>query len=175
MLFVNWILRKLSQLVQQSFVLSLLFCLSALISILLYSLFYNWYLPKPFINRPIDFGLYPPNELIGEVSLFDRPSHTLHQGQEYRINLQLDLPESDLNFDLGMFGVTLDVIDIDGRKTASIKTMGTLVYKSFLLRSITTLFYFPWYLFGRFEQRQYVNLLIKENFVDNAVRKIKFK
>lgn len=170
MILVNWILKKISHLLHQSFVLSLLFCLSTLISILLYSLFYNWYLPRPHITRSIDFGLYPPSELIGEVSLFDRPSYTLHQGQEYKISLLLDLPESDLNFDLGMFGVTLDVVDIDGRKTNSIKTMGTLVYKSFLLRSITTLFYFPWYLFGRFEQRQIVNLLIKESYVDNAVR-----
>ncbi|CAF0795164.1 unnamed protein product [Brachionus calyciflorus] len=164
-----WAVKKLYQVVRQSFVLSSLFALSVLIGIFLYSLFYNWYLPTARIKRYIDFGVSDTHqELIGEVNLFDRPTETLHYGQEYSINLLLDLPESDLNFDLGMFGVTLDAVDIDGRRTATFKTMGTLVYKSFLLRCMTTLFYFPYYLFGRFEQRQTLYMPIKENFVDNA-------
>lgn len=37
------------------------------------------------------------------------------------------------------------------------------------MRYLTTLFYFPYYLLGRFEQKQTVSLTLKENYVDNAV------
>ena len=40
-------------------------------------------------------------ELISYVNLFEDPSETLHYGQEYTISLMFDLPESDVNFDIG--------------------------------------------------------------------------
>jgi hypothetical protein len=47
---------------------------------------------------------------------------------------------------------------------------GTMVYKSKLLRYLLTMFYFPSYLLGRFDQKQTLNLILKDNFVDNPVR-----
>lgn len=185
------ILKKLARLARQSIVLSLLFYLSLLLSIFVYYLFYNWYVPKAKLEKPIEFELRTlnhkrvtslginnngdnydaaqQNELIASVNLFDRIGDSLHYGQEYSLTLVLDLPESDWNFELGMFGITVDIVDIEGRKIVTYKTMGTLVYKSVLLRCLTTLFYFPSYLLGRFEQKQTLALTLKENFIDNAV------
>lgn len=108
-------------------------------------------------------------ELVGNVNLFDKQGESLHYGQEYSLALVMDVPESDWNFDLGMFGVTVDIVDIESRKIVTYRTMGTLMYKSALLRFLTTLVYFPWYLMGRFEQKQTIALSLKENFIDNAV------
>jgi len=44
-----------------------------------------------------------------------------------------------------------------------------MVYKSKFLRYLLTVFYFPSYLLGRFEQKQTLNLILKDNFVDNPV------
>lgn len=66
-------------------------------------------------------------ELLAVVNLFDKNSETLHHGQEYSISLIIELPESDFNFDLGMFGVTADVVDIDGRKSITCKTMVLII------------------------------------------------
>lgn len=122
-------------------------------------------------DLPVGIGAYHHHsvELVANVNLFDKPGESLHYGQEYSLALVLDVPESDWNFELGMFGVTVDIVDIESRKIVTYKTMGTLVYKSVLLRFLTTLVYFPWYLMGRFEQKQMISLTLKENFIDNAV------
>lgn len=110
------------------------------------------------------------SELVANVNLFDRQGDSLHSGQEYSLALIMDVPESDWNFDIGMFGITVDIVDLEGRKIVTYKTMGTLIYKSTLLRFLSTLVNFPWYLIGRFEQKQTISLMIKENFIDNAVK-----
>lgn len=190
-----WLLKKFLKLVRHSLVLSSLFYLSLLISLLLYHLFYQWYMPIAKIEKNIDFELktslysrsnqgirdiptggsiygqqyHHSTELVANLNLFDRPGESLHYGQEYSLALVLEVPESDWNFDLGMFGVTVEIVDIENRKIVTYKTMGTLVYKSVLLRYLTTLVNFPWYLMGRFEQKQTIALTLKENFIDNAV------
>jgi hypothetical protein len=187
-----WLLKKLIRLVRHSLVLTSLFYLSLLVAILIYYIFYQWYIPKAKLEKNIEFelksgahfykqiaqqqqqqqqhnGVVPHHELVANVNLFDRLGDSLHYGQEYSLTLVMDVPESDWNFDLGMFGVTVDVVDSDGRKIVTYKTMGTLVYKSRLLRYLTTVFYFPSYLLGRFEQKQTIALTLRENFIDNAV------
>jgi hypothetical protein len=111
---------------------------------------------------------YQGPALIGEADLFTGSDiDKFHFGQEYTISLELDLPESDINFDIGLFGITIEAFDSEGRKSLSQKTMGTMQYKSKLLRWLLTLFYFPSYLLGRFEQKQSLNIVLTENFVDN--------
>lgn len=175
-----WALKKTVKVVRQSIILSLLFYVALVISLFLFYIFYNWYLPKAKYERTVDFELQNAiyrqsgtkeivyHELVANVNLFDKIGETLHYGQEYSIYMVLDVPESDNNFDIGMFGISVDVIDADNRKSITLKTMGTLIYKSALLRYLTTLFYFPYYIFGRFEQKQTITLSIKDNFIDNA-------
>lgn len=35
---------------------------------------------------------------------------------------------------------------------------------------MTTIVYFPYYMFGRFDQKQTITLTLKDNYVDNAVK-----
>lgn len=177
---IIWFLKKLVTVVRQSIFLSFLLIISIGLSIFIYSIFYNWYLPKAKFERNVLFQLFDLSNknyqggpvLVGEADLFTGSDiDKFHFGQDYTISLVLDLPESDLNFDIGLFGITIEAFDTEGRKSLSqksmVKNMGTMHYKSKLLRWLLTLFYFPSYLLGRFEQKQTLNIVLKENFVDN--------
>lgn len=133
------------------------------------------YAAQPYYYNPHHHYQHFTAELIAHVSLFERQGESLHSGQEYSLALALEVPESEANFEIGMFGITVDIVDVEGRLIVTYKTMGTLVYKSALLRMLTTLVYFPWYLIGRFEQKQTISLMIKENFIDNAVNNFFFE
>ena len=109
-----WTLKKTFQVVRQSIILSLLFTLSVFLAIIVFTIFYNWYLPIPKYERTVDFELQNTiyrqynkeavlQELVSNVNLFDRLTETLHHGQEYSIYMILDVPESDNNFDIGKF------------------------------------------------------------------------
>jgi hypothetical protein len=109
-----WAIKKFFRVVRQSIILSLLFALSVAIGLLIFSIFYNWYLPKPRIERAVDFELENAifrhqgkeilrHELVSTVNLFDKISESLHYGQEYLISLVIDLPESDNNFEIGVY------------------------------------------------------------------------
>lgn len=114
-----WILRKLLKVVRHSLFLSLLFCVSVCLTVVVYCLFYNWYLPKAKLQRHVLFELentiykmangqeFMHHELVGYVNLFNDPSETLHYGQEYAITLHMDLPESDFNFEIGNCSETM--------------------------------------------------------------------
>jgi hypothetical protein len=112
-------LRTIFRVVRQSVILSLLLYISFVIALLFFYLFYNWYLPKAKYEHNVDFQLQPVfnristgsfssrqeylsyYELVGYVNLFNSITETLSYGQEYSIQLLMDLPESDNNFDLG--------------------------------------------------------------------------
>ena len=66
-----------------------------------------------------------------------------------------------------MFGISVDVLDLDGRLSSSFHAIGTMNYKSKLLRYLTTLIYLPFYVLGYFEQRQAIKLVLKDDFFDN--------
>jgi hypothetical protein len=129
-----WSIKKILKLVRHSIILSLILYISLCISLFVYYLFYNWYLPKANFQRNVQFELnsihyrqhnkeFIHSELISHVYLFDDNTETLYPGQEYTFTLHLELPESDLNFNIGIFGITADVIDMDGQKLNSFKTI----------------------------------------------------
>jgi hypothetical protein len=129
-----WSIKKILKLVRHSIILSLILYISFCISLFVYYLFYNWYLPKANFQRNVPFELnnihyrqhnkdFIHSELISHVYLFDDNSETLYSGQVYTFTLHLELPESDLNFNIGIFGVTADIIDMDGQKLNSFKTI----------------------------------------------------
>lgn len=109
---INIILKETYKLIQISFNLLWLTNLSLLLTLLIYSSFYNWYLPKDSIDYKINFELNK-NELISEDIYLNSNEHNLHSGQEYSFKLKLLVPESEYNFDIGLFGITTYLINND--------------------------------------------------------------
>lgn len=74
---------------------------------------------------------------VAEVWLGDDPADlvpVLSPGTEYRIELNLELPESDANFDVGMFMATVEMQTPQGQALKSAQRSGVLVYRSAILR-----------------------------------------
>ncbi|OWF51453.1 Seipin [Mizuhopecten yessoensis] len=92
----------------------------------------------------------------GEDEVFTR-------GQIYSIILEVELPESPQNQNLGMFMVKLDLYNHVGRTIASASRSAILHFKSMLLRILDTFVFSPFLLFGWMEQRQslFVELFTK--------------
>ncbi len=131
------LMNKIKSIVKQSIFLSWLLYLSVCIGCLTYYWFYKWYIPIGKFNSDLMFELQRLNtnsnqsfyELKTELDLFDQNGVVIHPGQYYSFKLNIEVPESDSNFDIGLFGVSADVLNTDGNKCASFKT--TVICKCF--------------------------------------------
>ena len=104
-------IKTLTVLAKQSIVVSLLLYVSVCVSLLAYVLFYNWYMPKASWDRSLAFHMHTivnkdagvwRSELTTDVFIFDDPSESFVLGQEYALTLNMDVAESDLNFEIGL-------------------------------------------------------------------------
>jgi hypothetical protein len=127
-MFTSKLFNKIIHIIKQSVFLSWLLYLSICIGCLIYYWFYKWYIPIGKYNSDVVFELQKLNtiensyELITEIDLFDQNGPIINAGQYYSFKLDLEVPESDSNFDIGLFGVSADILSIDGSKCATFKT-----------------------------------------------------
>jgi seipin len=94
----------------------------------------------------------------------------LTRGQSYRITMNLEMPESPVNQDTGIFMVLLKFYTLHGEvlKTVSRGTM--LHYKSFLLQILETLTYYPMFMMGFREQKQFIAVEMFSNFEESPYK-----
>jgi hypothetical protein len=122
--------RKLIQILKHSVFVSWILYTSIYVSLIIYYWFYTWYLPQANIESNIMFELQYSNspqgkkqyELLGSVDLFNRNGQILSSGQEYSFILELTVPESDSNFEIGIFGISADLLDTEEKTISSFKT-----------------------------------------------------
>ncbi len=115
---------------KHSLFLSWLLYISICVTFITYHWFYSYYLPEAKIQSNIMFELQYKNtpesikqyELLGAVDLLSENGQLLCSGQEYSFILELDVPESDSNFEIGIFGVSGDLLDIEGNTSAIFRT-----------------------------------------------------
>ena len=123
--------------IRHSMFLSWLLYLSVCFTVIIYHWFYQWYIPQGEFKKNIVFELkcINPNEtikeyeLVGLVNLFDEYNGILLSiGQEYKFILELDVPESESNFNIGIFGVTGELKDVNDKTTDIFKTTVRLIF-----------------------------------------------
>ncbi|XP_032939545.1 seipin [Catharus ustulatus] len=137
-------------------------------SLFLYGSFYWAYLPAAAVVRPLHLGFRsdcdrPGPELCSfpsaNVSLLgEHREKVLLYGQLYRISLELELPESPVNRELGMFMVTLTCYGSGGKTLATAARSAMLHYRSRLLRALHTAAFAGLLLSGFTEQSQTLEL-----------------
>ncbi|KAM4754339.1 LOW QUALITY PROTEIN: seipin [Cyanocitta cristata] len=137
-------------------------------SLFLYGSFYWAYLPAAAVLRPLHLAFRsdcdsPGPELCSfpsaNVSLLgEHREKVLLYGQLYRISLELELPESPVNRELGMFMVTLTCYGAGGRPLATAARSAMLHYRSRLLRALHTAAFAGLFLSGFAEQSQTLEL-----------------
>ncbi|CAN8177787.1 unnamed protein product [Coccothraustes coccothraustes] len=137
-------------------------------SLFLYGSFYWAYLPAAAVLRPLHLAFRSDCESPGpelcsfptaNVSLLgEHREKVLLYGQLYRISLELELPESPVNRELGMFMVGLRCYGQGGRTLATAERAAMLHYRSRLLRALHTAAFAGLFLSGFAEQSQTLEL-----------------
>uniref|UniRef100_A0A8C4R3A3 Seipin n=1 Tax=Eptatretus burgeri TaxID=7764 RepID=A0A8C4R3A3_EPTBU len=155
-------------------------CMAALllwISAFLYGAFYSSYMPAVSFATPVHFIFRSDCESRNELCSFpvanvsflrDGRDKVLFPGTPYSITLDLDLPESLTNQQLGMFIVTMTTYANGGKALLTATKSAMLHYRSWLLQIMETLFFAPLFLTRLVEQKQLMEVLLFSNYQQDA-------
>jgi len=92
------------------------------------------------------------------------------KGQSYKFLVELDLPESNVNWDQGMFMLRLQLNDERGTIVMNTATSSILRYKSPLLRIVNLLFYWPFLIFNFKQEAQNLVITLHNNYIDGITQ-----
>uniref|UniRef100_A0A8C5PDH1 Seipin n=1 Tax=Leptobrachium leishanense TaxID=445787 RepID=A0A8C5PDH1_9ANUR len=133
------------------------------VSVILYGSFYYSYMPAVKFSSPVHYQYScfcdpPPGILCSfptaNMSLLkNNRDRVLMYGQPYCMSLELHVPESFANQDLGMFMVSMSCYTHSGKEISHTARSAILHYKSPLLRTLETFAFLPLLLFGMSEQK----------------------
>ncbi|XP_077914020.1 seipin isoform X1 [Halichoerus grypus] len=158
-----------------------LFCTILLllwVSVFLYGSFYYSYMPTVSHLSPVHF--YYRTDCDSSTSLLcsfpvanvslakGGRDRVLMYGQPYRVTLELELPESPVNQDLGMFLVTISCYTRGGRIISTSSRSVMLHYRSDLLQMLDTLVFSSLLLFGFAEQKQVLEVELYAEYRENS-------
>uniref|UniRef100_A0A8C0VM30 Seipin n=1 Tax=Cyanistes caeruleus TaxID=156563 RepID=A0A8C0VM30_CYACU len=130
--------------------------------------------PDPDFGPPRSDCERPGPELCSfpsaNVSLLgEHREKVLLYGQLYRISLELELPESPVNRELGMFMVRLTCYGSGGKTLATASRSAMLHYRSRLLRALHTAAFAGLFLSGFAEQSQTLELELLGRYREDPV------
>ena len=150
----------------------LLLCVIVLllwVSIFLYGSFYYSYMPTVSFSTPVHYQYKtdcdPSEPLlcsfpIANVSLLKNGrDQVMANGQPYRVSLELEMPESPVNEQLGMFMVKMSCYAKGGETVSSVTRSTMLHYRSTVLQILSTLFFSPILMTGITEQKKNMELI----------------
>ncbi|MED6291106.1 hypothetical protein CHARACLAT_020149, partial [Characodon lateralis] len=158
------------------------------IAAFLYGTFYYSYMPKAAFSAPVYYyyrtDCESPSSFwcsypVANVSLMRNKKHALTFGQAYRMYLQLEMPDSPTNHEVGMFMIKTICYSEDGAQVASSartasqlqkassSRFGMLRYRSDLLKTLGTLLFLPAFLSGAAEQKQVLEVELFSEFIDD--------
>ncbi|XP_038556138.1 seipin-like isoform X1 [Micropterus salmoides] len=176
------------QRVIQGFIVFSVVLLLLSIATFLYGSFYYSFMPKAAFSTPVHYyyrtDCESPASLlcsypVANISLMRNKKHVLTFGQTYRMSLQLEMPESQANQELGMFMVKIGCFSQEGGQVASsARSAGQLLsasssrfsmlrYHSDLLGSLRTLLLLPAFLSGAAEQKQVLEVELFSDYTED--------
>lgn len=148
------------------------------VSIFLYGSFYYSYMPTVSFSTPVHF-YYTSDCDSSESALCSFPTanisfmknerdQVMAYGQPYRISIELEMPESPVNEQLGMFMVKMSSYTKSGVTVSSVGRSTMLHYRSSLLQTLSTLLFSPFLLTGMTEQKQLIEVELFSDYKTNA-------
>ncbi|KAG9351569.1 hypothetical protein JZ751_022820 [Albula glossodonta] len=148
------------------------------VAVFLYGSFYYSYMPTVSFTTPVHFYYRTDCDSsssalcsfpMANVSLLKNGrDEVMLYGQPYRISLELEMPESPANQQLGMFMVKMSCYTRDGLTILSVTRSAMLHYRSSLLQTLSTLFFSPLLLSGVLEQKQFVEVELFSDHRENS-------
>lgn len=145
------------------------------LSIFMYLAFYYAYVPTISHERPVYLQFKSCENEKGICSFpsahvqLTKRQQLLMFGQPYKVHLELEMPESPNNKDLGMFMVCADFRGKDGFLVASSCRSTMLHYKSWITEVLYTLMFSPFFVLGGSEEKQQIHV---ELFADYEEREV---
>jgi len=124
------------------------------ISFVLYSIFYNGYMPAQLFSQEMNIDFIGCKDRPGPCSSITANCSNLQQhaalspGQMYKIGVEMRLPLCDKNLNLGMFMSCLSVFTASGSLMSEKCKSSVLEYKSKLLMLLDDLFFLPLSILG---------------------------
>ncbi|XP_053620786.1 seipin [Plodia interpunctella] len=143
------------------------------ISIFMYVIFYYTYMPNVTHVRPVHLQFKSCEENMGTCSFpsahvqLTRRASMLMSTQSYHIKLVLDMPESQMNKDLGMFMVCAQMRAKGGVLVSSSCRSAMLRHRSKLHEVIRTFILSPFLLIGVDEEKQQLQVELFSDFEDD--------
>lgn len=160
---------------------AILFCTLILllwVSIFLYGSFYYSYMPTVSFSTPVHFyytsDCDAPDSVLcsfptANISFMkNERDQVMANGQPYRVSLELEMPESPVNEQLGMFMVKMSCYIRGGVVVSTVGRSAMLHYRSSLLQTLSTFFFSPLLLTGMSEQKQLVEVELFSDYKTNA-------
>ncbi|KAM9133659.1 seipin isoform 3-T3 [Pangshura tecta] len=183
--FLQWaqevaalLLLRVRRTVLQTAILLCVLLLLLWIAVFLYGSFYYSYMPTVSFVSPVhyhfrtDCGSPGPDLCsfpIANLSLVkNNRDRVLMYGQPYRISLELELPESPVNQELGMFMVVMSCYTKGGRIVSSTARSTMLHYRSGLLQTLDTLVFAGLFFLGFAEQKQMVEVELYSDYREDS-------
>jgi len=150
--------------------------LIVLVAVFLYGTFYYAYMPIEVHEEDVNLLFHPCKDEIGRVCSYPNASlrldvnrkHRLMTGQPYSISVLLEVPESHVNQELGMFRSCLKIFHSGENVLAESCRSRILEYRSSLLRILETFIFSPFLLLGTTTQRQWIRINFFRDYIDNA-------
>nr|XP_046262106.1 seipin-like isoform X2 [Scatophagus argus] len=173
---VTMALSHVRQRVKQTLVVSSVVFLLLWMAAFLYGSFYHSYMPKAAFSTPVHYYYRTDCESpasflcsypVANISLMRNKKHVLTFGQAYRVSLQLEMPDSPVNRELGMFMIKTTYFSREGGQVASSARSSMLRYRSDLLRHLGTLLFLPAFLSGATEQKQVLEVELFSDYTDD--------
>ncbi|KAK2838661.1 hypothetical protein Q7C36_013475 [Tachysurus vachellii] len=143
------------------------------VAIFLYISFYYTFMPTASLVTPVHFHYRMFSECVcsfpvANFSLLRNKKQVMTPGQLYKITLDLEMPESPTNIELGMFLVKMSCYSHDGQTVDASLHTTMLHYRSYLLQTLETLMLLPLMLMGVIEQKQHVLVELYSAYVDSS-------
>ncbi|KAL7314506.1 hypothetical protein PS15m_006068 [Mucor circinelloides] len=138
-------------------------------SIVAYIMFYNQYVPPITHVQPIWFNYKP---LQGPKALIDIRSMPLRHEQVYDVSIQLHVPTSDTNFDIGNFMIDLDLNAQNGSVILHSSRPGILRYQSQTQRIMRVFAKALPLLVGLTEESQVITIKLIDDFMELKSRAV---
>ncbi|XP_033104708.1 seipin-like [Anneissia japonica] len=153
------------------------------ISTFFYGSFYYAYMPTAIHSRPVYFNFSPCERYHGSeecyfpyanLTFVTKPytQQFLMRGQSYNIFLQMDVPQSPTNENLGMFMIKLELFASGGKIVEKSARPALIKYRSPLLKYIEVLFLSPFLMTGYKNEKEGLTVELFDNFIDNAYHPI---
>ena len=146
--------------------ISIILCFVVLSSTAVYMAFYQFYVPSLGATYDLHFDFANKSALPSASVPIE-----LARNQEYEATVTLELPESPVNYQIGMFMVKLLLHPDDGSSPMSSARPFVVHYKSELLLLFETIFFALPLVLGFAEQRQVHSMKVNPN--PNPTRKLR--